>query len=129
LPDFDAEVWWHDEELGAPLDQSSLNARHNRWLLNTATIEAQSSENAQLYGLVVLRDRAAKADNQDYSEESDFFINGIRDCRNPPGIVQTIEIAHAGSQSKLIRGVSWATHGCWGIVTRSVTSGRINLPG
>jgi tetratricopeptide (TPR) repeat protein len=96
LPDFDAEVWWHDDELGAPLDQSSLNARHNRWLLNTATMEAQSSENAQLYGLIV-RDPAAKAGNQDYAEQSDFFINGIGNCRNPPGIVQLIPIEHAGS--------------------------------
>jgi hypothetical protein len=68
------EVWNHDEELGPPADECDRIERNNRWILNTARMEADSSQNARLYALV-LSDRAMEApDHKDLSS----FVSHVR---------------------------------------------------
>lgn len=100
IPNTAAEVWWHDEELGVPLDQHLIAARHNRWLQDTARMEAQATENGRLYGLVILNACARRHGREDprHSEDPYFFVDQIRECRSCSGEVQVIKVPNVSSQ-------------------------------
>lgn len=83
------DVWYHRDELGTAVDATSLTARHNRWLLDTARIEADhaSAQDSRLLGLV-LSDRSLNVDDP---EDPSFFIAEIRSLIRYQGIVKVID--------------------------------------
>jgi hypothetical protein len=91
------EVWYHREELGTAVDATSLRGRHNRWLLNTARIEADkaSAKQARLLGLV-LSDRSLNVDDPD---DSAFLIAGIRSLVRYQGMVKVIDVIGLAEQA------------------------------
>ena len=73
------EIWYHQSELGDPVEPSYLQGRNNRWILNTARMEAEkATEEGRLYGLIVWDSSLRVSDPVDPS----FFIAEIRRC-NP----------------------------------------------
>jgi hypothetical protein len=89
------EVWYHSSELGQPVDAASLVGRHNRWILNTAKMEAETetetenaNEETRLYGLI-LSDGSLKTDDP---EDSSFFISEIRSANRYKGHVEVIDL-------------------------------------
>ena len=47
-----AENWRYKEELGDPPDFDARES-HNRWVLNTAHMEAYAESNSKLFGLIL----------------------------------------------------------------------------
>jgi tetratricopeptide (TPR) repeat protein len=95
------DVWYHRDELGTAVDATSLTARHNRWLLDTARIEADhaTAQESRLLGLV-LSDRSLNVDDP---EDPAFFVAEIRSLIRYKGIVKVIDLiglAETGSAAK-----------------------------
>ena len=40
----ETEVWYHTDELGDPVEPATAQSRHNRWILNTARMEAENAD-------------------------------------------------------------------------------------
>ncbi len=82
------EVWYHRDELGDPVELTYAPGRHNRWILNTARMEAENStEVTRLYGLI-LSDGSLDVSNP---EHPSFFISEIRLSNRYRGRVLTID--------------------------------------
>ncbi len=91
LVDRAKEVWYHRSELGEPVDAASLLGRHNRWILNTARMEAENAsanEDTCLYGLI-LSDGSLEIDDP---EDPSFFISEIRSSNRYKGRVEVIDL-------------------------------------
>jgi tetratricopeptide (TPR) repeat protein len=81
------EVWYHREELGDPAEPAYAQGRHNRWVLNTARMEAENStEETRVYGLV-MSDGSVDVTNP---EHPSFFISEIRSSNRYKGRALTI---------------------------------------
>lgn len=81
------QVWYHRAELGDPVETASVQGRHNRWILNTARMEAENSEEeTRLYGLILWDSSLEVTD----PEHSSFFISEIRASNRYKGHVLTI---------------------------------------
>lgn len=88
------EVWYHQEELGDPVQPSKALGRHNRWILHTARMEAESSTTGRrLYGLI-MSDGSSDVTNP---EHSSFFISEISGAHRYKGAVLTIDPCDANS--------------------------------
>ncbi len=86
------EVWYHRAELGDPVETAYVQGRHNRWILNTARMEAENAtEETRLYGLI-LSDGSLEVTNP---EDPSFFISEIRASNRYKGRVLTIDPRHA----------------------------------
>jgi hypothetical protein len=84
------EVWYHKTELGDPVETASAQGRHNRWILNTARMEAENSEEeTRLYGLILWDSDLSSIEGTD-PEDSSFFISEIRASKRFKGHVLTI---------------------------------------
>ncbi len=82
------EVWQHAEELGMPVEPSQMRGRNNRWILNTARMEAENgSGKTHLYGLF-LWDETMRVDDP---EDPSFFIAGIRKSHAFKGGIAVID--------------------------------------
>ena len=82
------EVWYHLTELGEPVDTAHLRGRHNRWILNTARMEAENAtQETRLYGLI-LSDGSLKVTDP---EDPSFFISEVRTSNRFKGRVTTID--------------------------------------
>lgn len=96
------EVWFHNEHLGSPFDDStpqgrqSLQRRHNNWLINTATLEAEPAVDplsrtppdsaSRLYGLF-LWNGEGDGDNPD---DPSYFVRMVDEFNGYQGQVKTI---------------------------------------
>lgn len=90
------EVWYHTNELGDPVEPTTAQSRHNRWILNTARMEAQNAEEekrptngTRLYGLI-LWDGVLSSLKVTDAEDPSFFIAEIRASNRYKGHVLTI---------------------------------------
>jgi hypothetical protein len=116
-------VWYHREELGDPVDTTSLGGRHNLWIFNTARMEAAETARmeeesatetarmdaesatetadtkARLYGLI-LSDQSPGAMDP---EEPLFFISPIQAANRHQGRVREISLG------QLRKSVQYAT--------------------
>jgi hypothetical protein len=82
------EVWYHRAELGDPVETAYVQGRHNRWILNTARMEAENAtEETRLYGLILSDGSLEVTDPEDPS----FFISEIRTSNRYKGRVLTID--------------------------------------
>jgi hypothetical protein len=82
------EVWYHRGELGDPVETVHVQGRHNRWILNTARMEAENAtQETRLYGLI-LSDGSLKVTDP---EHPSFFISEIRTSNRYKGRVLTID--------------------------------------
>lgn len=85
------EVWYHRVELGDPVEVAYLQGRHNRWMLNTARMEAENAtEETRLYGLILSNGSLEVTDPEDPS----FFVSEIRASNRYKGRVLTIDPCH-----------------------------------
>jgi tetratricopeptide (TPR) repeat protein len=88
------EVWYHRTELGAPLDESSLQGRHIRWIVNTSRMEAENATSeTRLYGLI-LSDRSLELDDPDDPDDPLFFISEVQTANRYKGRVKLIDLHH-----------------------------------
>jgi hypothetical protein len=98
----ETEVWYHTDELGNPVEPATAQSRHNRWILNTARMEAENAdeetrspeetcppEETRLYGLV-LWDGSLSSVKVTDAEDPSFFISEIRAANRYRGHVLTI---------------------------------------
>ena len=108
-------VWYHREELGHPVDTTSLGGRHNLWLFNTARMEEESATEtarmdaeratetadtkARLYGLILSDGSLGAMD----PEEPSFFISLIQAANRHQGRVREISLG------QLRKSVQYAT--------------------
>lgn len=116
-------VWYHREELGHPVDTTSLGGRHNLWLFNTARMEAAETARmeeesatetarmdaesatetadtkARLYGLILSDGSPGAMD----PEEPSFFISLIQAANRHQGRVREISLG------QLRKSVQYAT--------------------
>jgi hypothetical protein len=90
------EVWYHTDELGDSVEPTTALSRHNRWILNTARMEAQNADEEEgptketgLYGLV-LWDGSLSSLRVTNAEDPSFFIAEIRAANRYKGHVLTI---------------------------------------
>ncbi len=93
-----AEIWYHRTELGDPAETTSAQGRHNRWILNTARMEAEKSDEdtsppdatTRLYGLILSDGRRKETD----TEHPSFLISELRALNRYEGQVLTIDPRH-----------------------------------
>ena len=91
------EVWYHREELGDPAEPAYAQGRHNRWILNTARMEAENStEETRVYGLI-MSDGSVDVTNP---EHPSFFISEIRSSNRYKGRALTINPCVAAAPGK-----------------------------
>ena len=82
------EVWYHRDELGDPVEVPYLQGRHNRWVLNTARMEAENATGeTRLYGLILSNGSLEVTDPEDPS----FFVSEVRASNRYKGRVLTID--------------------------------------
>ena len=96
LDNSETEIWYHTVELGNPVEPASAQSRHNRWILNTARMEAENSdeesgpaEETRLYGLI-LWDGSMSSLKVTNPEDPSFFISEISAANRYKGHVLTI---------------------------------------
>ncbi len=85
------ELWFDQDELGLPVDTTSLAERHWRWILNTARIEAEKANadsGPSLYGLA-LSDGRLTLDNP---ADSTYFVTEIRRSVRFQGVARVIDL-------------------------------------
>jgi hypothetical protein len=88
------EVWYHRAELGDPVETAYAQGRHNRWILNTARMEAENAtEETRLYGLILSDGSLGVTDPEDPS----FFISEIRASNRYKGRVLTVNPCRVAS--------------------------------
>jgi len=108
----EVEVWYHKTELGEPFGTVSAQARHNRWILNTARMEAENSEKemrlqeeTHLYGLVLCNSDHDRPEVEVTDpESSSFFISEIRASKRFKGHVLTINPCVEASKGQSPKG-------------------------
>src|SRR5262249_55847967 len=109
LDDPEIEVWYHHLELGDPVETASAQGRHNRWILNTARMEAENADketgmdkdtgmakDTRLYGLNLWDSNVSSLEVAD-PEDPSFFISEIRASKRYKGHVLTINPCLVGS--------------------------------
>ena len=96
LDNSETEIWYHTVELGNPVEPGSAQSRHNRWILNTARMEAENSDEesgpvqeTRLYGLI-LWDGSMSSLKVTNPEDPSFFISEISAANRYKGHVLTI---------------------------------------
>jgi hypothetical protein len=92
----ETEIWYHTVELGDPVEPASAQGRHNRWILNTARMEAEnadeengSADETRLYGLILWDGSLSQLKVTD-PEDPSFFISEISASNRYKGHVLTI---------------------------------------
>jgi hypothetical protein len=88
-----AHIWVHEEELGPPLESSLARGRHNRWILNTALMEAEAAKEEEFYGLVLWNSVGVRVDLDDprYYESPGYLVASIRAFRRYRGVAEVID--------------------------------------
>ena len=86
-----AENWRYKEELGDPPDFDARES-HNRWVLNTAHMEAYAESNSKLFGLILWNGEDVPPGSSDPSSPG-YFVEGIRSYPRYQGLVEAITAA------------------------------------
>lgn len=99
LGELNAEIWSHERALGEPLNLQVGRETHNRWVLNTARMEAYALKDSRLFGLTLWNGQGLPPESDD-PQSPGYLSAGVRSYRQYGGWVDAIQAMKSGESPR-----------------------------